>query len=137
MSDALNPDVTSLGHDIARVLVECHRGGLDGGVFRTDVSHAELSALAAIMGRRLAPLIGGRYIPKREMRAERDDAVLKAFNGHNHKDLMREFGISRSLLYSILRRKRRGDAVLETATETAFVRSCDTTQIKNEPLIEP
>lgn len=108
MSDALNPDVTSLGHDIARVLVECHRGGLGSGVFRTDVSHAELSAMAAIMARRLAPLIGGRYIPKREMRAERDDAVLKAFNGHNHKDLMRVFGISRSLLYSILRRKRGG-----------------------------
>lgn len=108
MSDALNPDVTSLGHDIARVLVECHRGGLGGGVFRTDVSHAELSALAAIMGRRLAPLIGGRYIPKREMRAERDDAVLKAFNGHNHKDLMREFGISRRLVYMILSRKRGG-----------------------------
>lgn len=106
MSDAINPDVTSLGRDIERVLVECRSSGLGVGVFRTDVSHAELSALAAIMARRLAPLIGGRYIPKREMRADRDDAVSKAFNGHNHNDLMREFDISRRLVYMILSRKR-------------------------------
>ncbi len=106
MSDAIKPDVTSLSNDIAHVLVECRRGGLGGGALRTDASNAELIDLAALMARRLAPLIGGRYIPKRDMRAERDDAVLKAFNGRNHKDLMREFGISRRLVYSILASKR-------------------------------
>lgn len=109
INDAIKPEVTSLCHDIAHVLIECRRNGLDDGIFRPGVNQAALTELAAAMARRLAPLIGGRYIPKRDMRAERDDAVRKAFSGRNHTDLMREFGISRSLVYSILRKNGMGN----------------------------
>lgn len=107
MNDVTNPEALSLCNDMTCVLVECHRDRLGDGVLRADASHADLNALAALLARRLAPLIGGRYIPKRDERAARDAAVWQAFTGRNHKDVMREFEISRRLLYSILARKRR------------------------------
>jgi Mor family transcriptional regulator len=108
LNDATNPEALSLRHDMACILVECHRDRLGDGVFRPDANHADLTHFAALLARRLAPLIGGRYIPKRDARAERDLAVWQAFSGRNHKDVMREFSISRRLLYSILARRRRG-----------------------------
>lgn len=90
------------------IVMECHRDRLGDGVFRPDVQQAALADLAALLARRLAPLIGGRYIPKRDERAARDLAVWQAFTGRNHKEVMREFEISRRLLYSILARRRKG-----------------------------
>jgi Mor family transcriptional regulator len=107
LNDATNPEALSLCNDMTCILVECHRDRLGDGVFRSDASHADLTELAALLARRLAPRIGGRYIPKRDVRAERDAAVWLAFTGRNHKDVMREFDISRRLLYSILARRRR------------------------------
>lgn len=108
MNDATdNPEALSLSADMACILVACHRDRLGDGVFRADVNQAALTELAANLARRLAPLIGGRYIPKRDDRALRDMAVWQAFTGRNHKDVMHEFRISRRLLYSILARKRR------------------------------
>lgn len=45
---------------------------------------------------------GGLYIPKREMRAQRDDAVRQSFTGRNHDEVMRRHAISRATLYRIL-----------------------------------
>ena len=108
MNDATNPEALSLCNDMTLIVMQCHRDRPGDGVFRSDASHADLAAHAALLARRLAPLIGGRYIPKRDVRAERDMAVWQAFTGRNHKDVMHEFGISRRLLYSILARRRRG-----------------------------
>ena len=107
MNDATNPEALSLCNDMTLIVMQCHRDRLGDGVFRSDASHADLTELAALLARRLAPRIGGRYIPKRDVRAERDAAVWLAFTGRNHKDVMREFDISRRLLYSILARRRR------------------------------
>ena len=110
MNDATNPEALSLCNDMACILIECHRDRLGDGVMRGDASHADLTALAALLARRLAPRIGGRYIPKRDVRAERDVAVWQAFTGRNHLEVMKKFEISRRLLYSILARRRKGVA---------------------------
>lgn len=108
MNDATNPEALSLCNDMTCILVECHRDRLGDGVFRADVNQAALTELAALLARRLAPRIGGRYIPKRDVRAERDFELWGAFTGNNHKELMKKFGISRRLVYSILARQPRG-----------------------------
>lgn len=103
---ALEGEGASLRHDVYCILVECTRDrGLQ--VFRDDVQRASVDALATLMARQLAPRIGGRYVPKRDERAARDAAVWKAFTGRNHGDVMKQFDISRRLLYSILARRRR------------------------------
>jgi Mor family transcriptional regulator len=103
---SLDGEGASLRHDVYCILVECTRDrGLK--VFRDDLPRETVGALAALMARRLAPRIGGRYVPKRDARVERDAAVWKAFTGRNHQDVMKQFGISRRLLYSILARRRR------------------------------
>lgn len=101
-------ETASLRSDVHCILKECHRDrGLS--VFRDGVDGEAIAALAEVVARRLAPRIGGRYMPKRDARAARDAAVWKAWNGRNREDVMRQFGISRALLYSILaRRPRRG-----------------------------
>lgn len=104
--DQDQPD--SLCHDITCVLIQCHRDRQGDGIFNERTSAKTLGQFAAVVARRLAPMIGGRYIPKRDVRAERDAAVWQAFNGRNHKEVMAHFCISRRLLYSILARKRKG-----------------------------
>ena len=89
------------------ILLECHRDRNLPGVFVKDVDSDALCEFAALIARRLGPLIGGRYIPKRDERALRDLAVCKTFNGRNHLEVMRDFKISKRLLYNILARKRR------------------------------
>ncbi len=124
MTDATDPDLltppmdeqtaeppadATLQLDVAMVLVECHRDRRGDGVFRPDVSTRRLEEFAELVARRLAPRIGGRYVPRRCERdriAERDAAVMAAFNGRNHRQVMRDFQISRRLLYSILARSR-------------------------------
>lgn len=98
-------DNATLCAEVLCILIDCHR---DRGLtaMRPDAPGAAIKALAEAVARRLAPRIGGRYVPKRDARAARDAAVWTAFNGRNHGDVMREFGISRRLLYSILSRRR-------------------------------
>ena len=105
MTDAID-DGTTLRHDVTCILLECHRDRGLHNLFRPGTTQADMNELAEVVARRLAPMIGGRYVPKRDERAARDKAVFQRFNGRNHQEVMREFGISRRLLYSILARKR-------------------------------
>jgi Mor family transcriptional regulator len=49
--------------------------------------------------------MGGLYIPAREIREARDDAVLRDFNGKNHAEVMRLHNISQRTLYRIIGRR--------------------------------
>lgn len=105
-------DDLTLRQDVLSVLVECHRDQQLAD-FRDSMPAHTLNVLAESMARRLAPRIGGRYVPKglnrsgADERAARDAAVWATFTGANHREVMRQFGISRRLLYSILARMRR------------------------------
>lgn len=106
MSD--DTEIQSLRFDVACVLVECHRDR--PSMFAGNVSHVDLQELANVFAAKLSPRIGGRYIPKfgdREARELRNEAVCKAFTGRNHAQVMKEYKISRRLLYYILASKRR------------------------------
>ena len=105
LTDAIDEGAT-LRHDVTCILIECHRDSGLHDVFHPMATRQEVERLAELMARRLGPLIGGRYVPKRDERAARDRAVWQRFNGRNHAEVMREFGISRRLLYSILARRR-------------------------------
>ncbi len=108
----LDDEAATLRDDVRCILLECHRDralqALHGGA-SSDAIHQ----LADAVARRLAPRIGGRYVPKGlyregwELRAKRDAAVWAAFNGRNHAEVMSAFKISRRLLYSILSRRRK------------------------------
>jgi len=90
--------------------VECHRDRPD--LFPRDADKAALAALAHRLAGHLGPIISGRYIPHRyaiqamEIQ-KRNAAVHSAFTGANHAELMRRFGISRRLVYSILAQRRK------------------------------
>lgn len=107
LTDAIDDGVT-LRHDMTCILIECHRDSGMHGIFHPLATSEQVERLAEMLALRLAPMIGGRYIPKRDERAARDQAVWKRFNGRNHAEVMREFSISRRLLYSILARRRSG-----------------------------
>ena len=99
-------EVATLRHDVQCVLLQYTRDRPSAPMPRlTEAQAAEMAAgLAPLLARR----IGGRYVSKRDERAERDRAVWQAFTGRNHREVMVQFGISRRLLYSILSRRRRG-----------------------------
>lgn len=105
-------EAASLRGDVLCILVECHRDR-HLAVFRDGLNGDAIAALADVVARRLAPRIGGRYVPKGQYRsgwderAARDAAVWTAWNGRNREEVMRRFGISRALLYSILARRPR------------------------------
>lgn len=104
-------ETQSLRFDVACVLVECHKDR--PAMFAGHVSRLDLQELASIVAAKLGPRIGGRYIPKmadREAREERNAAVCEAFSGRNHAQVMKQFNISRRLLYSILASRRRTSA---------------------------
>ena len=104
------PADASLQLDVAMVLLDCHRDRRGDGIFRAGLSPDQLHQFAAVIAQRLAPRIGGRYVPRRTERdriAERDAAVVAAYNGLNRRQLMRDFGISRRLFYAILARSPR------------------------------
>ncbi len=106
-------DSATLCHDVRCILAECHRDRALQAL-RHDAPREAIDALADAVARRLAPRIGGRYVPKGQyrdgwqMRAQRDAAVWKAFNGRNRLEVMREFRISKALFYNIISRKPRG-----------------------------
>lgn len=105
-SAPLTEDAATLRQDLHCILIECHR---DRGLtaLRQDANAQALEALSVMLARRLGPRIGGRYVPKRDERASRDAAVWQAFRGNNHQAVMRDFQISRRLLYTIIARQRR------------------------------
>jgi Mor family transcriptional regulator len=65
--------------------------------------------MADELSKGLQKRLGGLYIPAREIRAVRDDAVRRDFNGRNHAEVISAHNISRATLYNILRRS--GQAV--------------------------
>ena len=111
LTDAIDEGAT-LRHDVTCILIECHRDSGLQSIFHPLATSEQVERLAEMMALRLGPLIGGRYVPKglhrsgSEERQKRDQAVWKRFNGRNHAEVMREFSISRRLLYSILARRR-------------------------------
>lgn len=117
-SDAVIPDVAedteeaaSLRGDVLCILIECHRDRRLA-VFRDGLNGDSIAALADVVARRLAPRIGGRYVPKRDARAARDAAVVQMWDaGASREQLMRKFNISRRLSYTItgaaLKRRQR------------------------------
>lgn len=107
--EAPDSEAVSLCHDVECILLQCQRDRQGAAVgLHPQATDAALRSLAQLVARRLRPLIAGRYMPYVEDRPARDAAVWKAFTGRNHLEVMREFGISKRLLYSILSRKRRG-----------------------------
>lgn len=68
-----------------------------------DITPEQLRALSTSMARLLARRIGGRYVAFVEDRAQRDAAVLEAYNGRNREEVLARFGISRRLFYNITR----------------------------------
>lgn len=58
--------------------------------------------MADELARGLQQLMGGLYVPARELRETRDAAVRREFNGRNHDDIMRRHDISRATLYRII-----------------------------------
>lgn len=95
------PNATAIHPDDARALLHAEL---------TDIVRVEIgmneqfaSDMAGAILRGLSRLHGGAdlYIPA-EDKAQRNAAVRAAFNGRNHADVMRKFGISQSTLYRIL-----------------------------------
>lgn len=109
-TEAANPEGLSLRHDMACVILRYTRDRPDGGLIGRRLAEKEVMALAADLARELAPMIGGRYVPKSGNKAQRDAEVWADFNGKNHQDVIRKHKISRRLLYSILARIRRSKA---------------------------
>lgn len=109
MNDVIDANLTLTG-DVHCILLECHRDR--PGVFASDVTKEVLSSLAARVAGQLGPLIAGRYVPHRYAlkiieKEQRNAEVHAAFTGANHRELMKRFGISRRLVYSILAQKRK------------------------------
>lgn len=46
--------------------------------------------------------LGGLYIPKREMRESRNEAIRQSFTGRNHAEVCRRFNISRRQFYRVI-----------------------------------
>jgi len=105
----ITQDHPTLCADIAAVFAEALRDKTVAGFFRPDLSEQQRRHLVAWASIRVAMRVGGRYIPKKaDDRALRNAAVVQAFTGNNHADLMRSFRISRRLVYNIVARVRRG-----------------------------
>ena len=105
----LDDEAATLRDDVRCILLECHRDRALQALHGAATDDA-IHQLADAVARRLAPRIGGRYVPKRgdsDARARRDAAVWQAWNGRNGAQIMRDFAISRRLLYSILSRMRK------------------------------
>ena len=106
----LDDEAATLRDDVRCILLECHRDRALQAVLHSTATTDAIHQLADAVARRLAPRIGGRYVPKRgdsDQRAKRDAAVWQAWNGRNGAQIMRDFAISRRLLYSILSRMRK------------------------------
>ena len=58
--------------------------------------------MADELAKGLQKQLGGLYIPAREIRSVRDDAVRRDFNGRNHVEVMKEHSLSRRTFYRII-----------------------------------
>ena len=106
----LDDEAAPLRDDVRCILLECHRDrGLQA--LHSAATSEAIHQLADSVARRLAPRIGGRYVPKRgdsDARAKRDAAVWQAIrSGRNVQKIMRDFGISQRLYYNIKARMRK------------------------------
>ena len=106
----LDDEAATLRDDVRCILLECHRDRALQALHSAATSEA-IHQLADAVARRLAPRIGGRYVPKRgdsDARAKRDAAVWQAIrSGRNVQKIMRDFDISRRLYYNIKARMRK------------------------------
>ena len=61
--------------------------------------------LSEMVVRRMVDHFGGMsvYLPKTAFKEDESEAIYRAFNGHNHREVVRTFGISITRLYDILR----------------------------------
>lgn len=68
--------------------------------------------LSKMVVRRILDYFGGMqvYLPKTEaaFKEDYDEAIYQAFNGANHREVIRAYGISQQRLYEIIRAKRSG-----------------------------
>lgn len=71
--------------------------------------------MADEIARGLQRMMGGLYVPARELRETRDAAVRREFNGRNHADIMRRHDISRATLYRIIGMRPAGESCLKPA----------------------
>jgi Mor family transcriptional regulator len=100
----------ALQHDVLCILMRFHRQqGLQS--LRFDATQEDLKADAARLSVELGAAIGGRYVPKRDLRAEtlaaRNQAIYAMWNGTNRIEVMRHFGISRRLFYMVIAQETR------------------------------
>lgn len=107
----LDDEAATLRDDVRCILLECHRDRALQAVLHSTATTDAIHQLAAEVARRLAPRIGGQYVPKRgdsDARARRDAAVWQAIrSGRNVQKIMRDFDISRRLYYNIKARMRK------------------------------
>jgi Mor family transcriptional regulator len=100
-SSAATDGVATLQHDVLCILMQFHRQhGLQS--LRFDATPEELKADSAEISRALSPLIGGRYVPTRDVRAETNAAIVAMFDGKNRDAVMRHFKISRRTFYRVI-----------------------------------
>ncbi len=73
-------------------------------IIRKTLGLPELVAvpMADVLARGFSAELGGLYVTKREIRASRNAAVLRDFNGRNHVEVMHRYGISRRTLYRVI-----------------------------------
>lgn len=71
--------------------------------------------VAMPMAQRLAPVLRHRGfmaewrdIPASEIRQARDDRIAREFDGHNHQELARRYGVGRATVYRVISRSRAG-----------------------------
>ena len=94
MSNEIDAAVT-LRYDLTRAIRETL--GLPESVAVPMADHLAIG---------LSQRMGGLYIPKRDLRTERDDAIRRDFTGANHREVMAKYRISRATLYRTIARKR-------------------------------
>lgn len=107
---AATEEAETLERDVMAVLSAFHRqAGLT--LFRDDVTPEQLAEACRVISADLHKAIGGRYVPKRDMRAEavaqRNAAIFAMFTGRNRAEVMRHFGISRRLFYLVIAQETR------------------------------
>ena len=94
-------------HEVVCIFAEATRDRDLSAFFRQGLTEQERVQIAEWASVRLVKRIGGRYVRTVDAWVARDAAVVQAFTGNNHTDLMRQFRISRRLVYSIVARVRR------------------------------
>lgn len=100
---------SSLRHDFACILLEYSRDRPPSPPGKEWMPEQEAHRLAEHLETVLRLRSGGRYLQKRNeaIRRRRNAAIVAAFNGKNHAELIRKFNVSPRLLQYILAEARR------------------------------